>query len=76
MQSLISLWYLTEGHALPEAAESREQMSPWDSEWSLRHMVRVLRIAIMNQTISEHSATPAGLHKLIAFLKNCIHIAA
>jgi len=76
MQSMISLWYLTEGHTLPEAAQAREQMSPWDSEWSLRHMVRVLRSKIMNQTINEHSATPAGQHKLIAFLKNCIHIAA
>jgi DDE superfamily endonuclease len=46
MQSVIMVWYLTAGHALPEALELREVMGDWDSEWSLRHMLQVLRRAI------------------------------
>ena len=34
---------LTAGRELPEAAEMRQRMGAWDSEWSLRHMVQVLQ---------------------------------
>ena len=37
--------------ALPEAVQLREVMGDWDSEWSLRHMLQVLRRAILNATI-------------------------
>src|SRR6266851_10005560 len=46
VQSVIMVWYITAGRALPEAEELREVMGEWDSEWSLRHMVAVLRRAI------------------------------
>src|SRR5262249_45326557 len=51
MQSVIVVWYLTAGHTSPEALELRALLGEWDSEWSLRHMLRVLRRAILNATI-------------------------
>jgi len=35
MQSVVSLWYLTVGHAVPEAESARRNLGPWDTEWSL-----------------------------------------
>jgi hypothetical protein len=76
LQSVIMVWYLTAGHALPEAAELREVMGEWDSEWSLRHMVAVLRRATLNATIKPMSEEPTELLKLIETLKNCVNLAA
>src|SRR6202035_1710638 len=45
MQSVIMMWYITAGRDLAEAEELRALMGEWDSEWSLRHMVQVLRRA-------------------------------
>lgn len=42
MQSVIMVWYLTEGRQSPEAIDLRGRMGEWDSEWSLRHMVQVI----------------------------------
>jgi DDE superfamily endonuclease len=64
MQSVIMVWYLTTGQALPEASELREVLGDWDSEWSLRHMLRVLRRAILNATIDPNSADQAKLIRL------------
>jgi hypothetical protein len=52
MQSVISLWYLTVGHTLPEAETARQNLGPWDTEWSLAHWVRVLRITTMAAAIN------------------------
>jgi hypothetical protein len=52
MQSVVSLWYLTVGHRLPEAESARRNLGAWDTEWSLAHWVRVLRIATMGATIN------------------------
>jgi len=51
MQSVISLSDLTVGHTLPEAATARQNLGPWDTEWSLAHWVRVLRITTMAAAI-------------------------
>lgn len=64
MQSLLTLWYLTIGQTLPEAQAARDRMGPWDSEWSLRHIIGVLRTAIWNQTIKPNSAFKANWQKL------------
>jgi len=64
MQSLLTLWYLTIGQTLPEAQAARDRMGPWDSEWSLRHIISVLRTAIWNQTIKPNSGLKANWHKL------------
>ena len=45
MQSIISLWYLTEGRKLPQARAARKRFGEWDTEWSLAHMLRILRAA-------------------------------
>jgi hypothetical protein len=61
MQSVIMVWYITAGRALPEAEELRARMGDWDSEWSLRHMVQVLQRVILNATINDTSRpSPTG----------------
>ena len=75
VQSVVMVWYVTAGRELAEAAELREVMGPWDSEWSLRHMVAVLRRATLNATIKPMSSEPSDLLKLIEALKNCVNLA-
>ena len=67
--------YLTVGHTTSEAEELRAAMGEWDSEWSLRHMVAVLRRATLNATIKPKSDEPTELLKLIEALKNCVNLA-
>jgi hypothetical protein len=76
MQSVIMVWYLTAGHTSPEALELREVMGDWDSEWSLRHMLQVLRRAILNATINPNSADQANLTEMVKTLKNWANLAA
>jgi hypothetical protein len=76
MQSVLMVWYITAGQALPEAEELRAVMGDWDSEWSLRHMVQVLRRATLNATIKPMSDEPNDLLKLIETLKNYVNLAA
>jgi hypothetical protein len=76
MQGVIMVWYITAGRELPEAEELRSVMGEWDSEWSLRHMVQVLRRAIVNATINTDSADPAELRQMIQTLKNWANLAA
>jgi hypothetical protein len=76
LQSVIMVWYITAGNALPEAEELRAVMGEWDSEWSLRHVVAVLRRATLNETIKHNSGEPTELLKLIEALKNCVNLAA
>jgi len=76
LQSVVMVWYITAGHALPEAEELRGVLGAWDSEWSLRHMVQVLRRVTLNETIKPMSGEPTELLKLIETLKNCVNLAA
>jgi DDE superfamily endonuclease len=76
MQSVIMVWYVTAGHTLPEAQELRALMGAWDSEWSLRHMVQVLRRAILNATINPNSADEAELREMVETLKKWANLAA
>ena len=76
MQSVIMVWYLTAGWASAEAAELRARMSPWDSEWSLRHMLRVLQRATLNATIDPNSADEAQLREMVQTLENWALLAA
>jgi hypothetical protein len=74
-QSVIGLWYVTEGSTLPEALEVEELMGPWDSKWSLRHMLQVLRRATLNATININSSDPTTLQHSLQTLKNCVLLA-
>jgi len=76
MQSVIMVWYLTEGQASAEALELREVMGDWDSEWSLRHMLVVLRRSILNATINPNSADQVQLTEMVKTLKNWANLAA
>jgi hypothetical protein len=76
MQSVIMVWYLTAGHELAEAQQLRERMGEWDSQWSLRHMLRVLQSATLNATIHPNSADPAQLLDWLQTLKNWALLAA
>jgi hypothetical protein len=76
MQSVVTVWYLSVGHALPEAQAARETMGEWDSECSLRHMLKVLRQATLDETIDSTSASADELRQMMATLKNCVNLAA
>jgi DDE superfamily endonuclease len=76
MQSVIMVWYITAGQELPEALELRERMGEWDSEWSLRHMVQVLRSVVLNATIQPNSADAGQLRDMVKTLKNWANLAA
>ena len=76
VQSVVMVWYLAAGRALPEALERRSRLGPWDSEWSLRFMVQVLRQATLNATIDPDSASPAELTEMVETLKNMAILAA
>jgi hypothetical protein len=75
-QTLVTVWYLSGGRDLPEAQQAREQLGPWDSEWSLRHMLKVLRRATLEQTINTTSAEGDELRQMMETLKNCVNLAA
>jgi len=75
MQSAIGLWYITEGRKLPAAQAARRRFGAWDTEWSLLHMLRILRTAILADIINPKSATKADLHQLLADLENYLHLA-
>jgi len=76
MQSLVILWYLTEGHQTSEASEERGNMGEWETEWSFRHMYRVCRKVILRRTITRHSGTKAELAELISSLESYLNLAA
>jgi hypothetical protein len=76
MQSVVMVWYITAGYESAEAAELRDLMGEWDSEWSLRHMMQVLRRAILNATIDPNSANEAELREMAQTLKNWANLAA
>jgi hypothetical protein len=76
MQSVIMVWYLTAGHSSAEAAEMRERLGAWDSEWSLRHMIQVLQRTILNTTIEPNSGDQAHLCQMVQTLKNWALLAA
>jgi hypothetical protein len=76
MQGVISVWYVTAGHNLPEAKEVETLMGPWDSPTSLRHIIQVLRRATLNVSINDNSSDPNELRLGIAALKNLINAAA
>jgi hypothetical protein len=75
MQSVISLWYITEGRKLPAAQAARRRFGEWDTEWSLAHMLRILRTAIFAATINPKSATKADLCQLLDDLENYLYLA-
>jgi hypothetical protein len=76
MQSVVMVWYITAGYESAEAAELRERMGEWESEWSLRHMIQVLRRAILDATINPNSAQEAELREMAQTLKNWANLAA
>jgi hypothetical protein len=76
MQSVILVWYVTEGHQCAEAKEVEALMGPWDSPTSLRHVLQVLRRATLNSSINTNSPDCKELQRWIASLKNLINAAA
>jgi hypothetical protein len=76
MPSVVMVWYITAGYESAEAAELRVRLGDWDSEWSLRHMIQVLRQAILDATINPNSAKKAELREMTKTLKNWANLAA
>jgi hypothetical protein len=76
MQSVISLWYISDGRKLPQARAARRRFGKWDTEWSLEHMLRILRAEILDETIKPKSATKADLYQLLDHLEKYLHLAS
>jgi hypothetical protein len=76
MQSVVMVWYITAGRELPEAVEVRSRLGEWDSEWSLRHMLGVMRSVILNATFNANSADQAQLKEMVETLKSWGNMAA
>ena len=76
MQSVISLWYITDGRKLPQARAARRSFGKWDTEWSLEHMLCVLRAEILEAKIRPKSPSKADLYRLLDQLENYLHLAA
>jgi hypothetical protein len=76
IQSVVMVWYVSVGHESAEASELRARMGGWDSEWSLRHMLQVLRRTVLNATINPDSANEPELRIMVNTLKNWAHLAA
>jgi DDE superfamily endonuclease/Archaeal putative transposase ISC1217 len=76
MQSALMVWYLTAGHQSPEALEMSSRLGPWDSPWSLRHMVCVFQRATLNASFTPHSASPDQLRQMVQTLQNWALLAA
>jgi hypothetical protein len=75
LQTLICVWYMVAGHKEPEAQELRDHMGEWDTEWSLKNMMRVLRRAILNALIKANSGSEPEMRELLEALKNWAHLA-
>lgn len=75
-QTLVMLWYLTEGRKLPEAEAARQELGPWDTEWSFHYMFRFLRRLTIRQAIKGMSYKRRDMRELIESLENYIHLAA
>jgi DDE superfamily endonuclease len=75
LQTLISVWYLVGGRNEPEAMEIRNLMGDWDTEWSLKNMLRVLRRAILNAAIKGNSGDVDEMRELLEAWKNWAHLA-
>jgi hypothetical protein len=75
LQTLVGVWYVLVGRNEPEAEELRQHMGEWGAEWSLANMLRVLRRAILNETIKANSNSEADLRALLERLKNWVHLA-
>ena len=60
----------------PRAQAARRRFGEWDTEWSLAHMLRILRAAILEATINPESATKADLCQLLDDLENYLNLAA
>ena len=75
-QSLIALWYLTDGHKLPEARAARRELGAWETEWSFRHMCRLFRRITIRQVISTMSHNKHDLLQLAEYLENYLYLAA
>lgn len=70
VQSVLMVWYLTEGYASDEAQDMRSKMGDWQPEWSLAHMRRVFIRCSLNETINLNSASEAELRQFAQTLKN------
>lgn len=76
MQSVLTLWYLSVGQTLPEARTARKRMGAWDSEWSVRQMVSVLRTAVLEKTINPGFGKKANWRLLLGRVKKYLTLAA
>jgi hypothetical protein len=76
MKSVVALWYLTEGRHLPEAKAARRNLGEWETEYSYRHMLRLLRRLTIREAINATRYNRSDLQQLAAHLENYLYLAA
>jgi hypothetical protein len=75
-QTLLSLWYLTEGRHSDEAEEARELMNGvWGTEWSIRHAMEIFRRASIRPKIASISHREDDLRGFVDTLGNYLYLA-
>lgn len=75
MQSMVALWYLEHGRYLPAAKAARRAMGDWETEWSFRHMLRLLRRLTIREAIKATSYKKHDLRQLADHLENYLYLA-
>ena len=76
MQSVIMIWYYVDGRHTGDAKALRNLQGEWESEWSLRHMLQLLRHMTLNATINTNCADKAQLQEMVRTLKTWANLAA
>ena len=61
---------------LPEARAARRKLGNWETEWSFRHMCRLLRRITIREFINSMSHNKHDLQQLIEHLENYLYLAA
>lgn len=70
MQTVVLLWYIVSGQHTPEAKKLLAEQGAWESAWSFRHILQVLRTTIVNASITTKSAKNTDLCTIIETLKS------
>jgi hypothetical protein len=50
-------------------------LGTWETEWSLRHRLRVLRRLTLRQAVAQKSQTTADLQEILEHLENYLFLA-
>lgn len=76
IQSVLMLWYLTEGRETEAAKEAEQRITEvWDTQWSVRHVLKIFRRIHIRQKIAAMSHNKDDLRELTKQLENYLFLA-